>query len=281
VSSISDRFSGVGPSTFAFSWLLAFTTLAQHDGETIDFMAGRKEAQRRELEQALAPLSVIWLTLEHGANVVDLSDPGPNQQDCNKGLPASRIADESGEENHGRQRVCEGAPFASPVADGAILTEPGYAVAFTTADCLPIICVSERPRVVTAIHGGWRSLAAGIIEEALRQLECLHGVDPASLKVWIGPAIAAEDYEVSEVVREKLLARPAIDERFFKQSRPGYWFADLPAAALAIFASHGVIPGNLERYPLSTGKSPLFHCARRDKEASGRMATLVGIKPTL
>ena len=248
MSAISEKFRGIEPSGFAFPWLVAFTTPAQHGGERLDFMADRCEAQRRELERALAPLAVTWLSLEHGNTVIDLT----------------------------RQNVPLCPP--NPVADGAILTEPGMAVAFTTADCLPIICVSERHRVVAAIHAGWRSLAAGIIEVAVTRLEQEYGVDPTSLRVWIGPAIAFEDYEVSDEVREKLLVRPAVTERFFLQTQPGHWLVDLSGAARAVFASLGVSSDSMERYPISTARSQLLHSARRDGAAAGRMATLAGIK---
>jgi copper oxidase (laccase) domain-containing protein len=83
-------------------------------------------------------------------------------------------------------------------------------VAFTTADCLPIICVSNKPRLAVAIHAGWRSLAAGIIEGCIDLLQKQYGAVTAGLEFWIGPAIAAADYEVSEEVRHALLMRPAI-----------------------------------------------------------------------
>ena len=243
---ISDRFSVVGPSEFSAPWLVAFTTLAQHDNRVVDFKAGSCEAQRRELESCLAPLAVTWLTLEHKATVVDINQ--------------------------------EAHYLNSPVADAAIVSRPGSAVAFTTADCLPIVCFSEKQRVAAGIHAGWRSLAAGIVEAVIARLNTEYSVHPASLKVWIGPSIGKDDYEVSDTVRTKLLIRPAVAEDCFQPVKPGHWLADLAGAATAILTSLGIVPNNVERYPVSTKRSPLLHSARRDGDRAGRMATVVGIK---
>jgi YfiH family protein len=242
---ISDLYPIVGPQGFGLDWLEAFTVLARRGDEVFDFMAGRCEEQRRQLERALAPLAVTWLSLEHGAQVADIGDP----------LQA-----------------------ASPVADGALVTVPGTAAAFTTADCLPVIVASSTLKVAAAIHAGWRSLAGGIIEAAVARMQAELGVNPRELKAWIGPAIAAADYEVSSEVRTALLARPAITQRFFKPTSAGHWLADLPAAANAVLASLGVLPGNIERCPLCTFADPRLHSARRDGPTSGRMATIVGIR---
>jgi YfiH family protein len=192
------------------------------------------------------PLAVTWLTLEHDTKIAILNS--------NK----------------------------SPIADAAIITQPGRAVAFTTADCLPLVCVSTRHRVVAAIHAGWRSLAAGIVE---RTVECLVGdydIQPETLKVWTGPAIAGEDYEVGDEVREALLARPAITEAHFSPSPgdsgdPTHFLADLPGAATSVLTSLGVSPRGIERCPFSTRKSPHLHSVRRDGSKAGRMATVAGV----
>ena len=245
MSDIADSYSIVKPLSLDYPWLVAFTTLAEHNGRRVDFTADTCEAKRRELESALAPLAVTWLSLEHGARIVELE-----------------------------QSI---AALSHPSADGAILTEPGFAVAFTTADCLPIVIVSEHHKTAAAIHAGWRSIAAGIIEATIDRLE-QHEIKPASLQVWIGPSIAGEDYEVSDEVRDKLLIRPDIAECHFALTRPGHWLADLPRAAEAILISLGIPAASIERCPISTAKSPLFHSARRDGSMAGRMATVTGIK---
>src|SRR5436309_6247880 len=57
-----------------------------------------------------------------------------------------------------------------PEADGLVAAEPGVLVGVVTADCVPVLLVEPRRRIAAAVHGGWRGSAAGVLEEALRQL---------------------------------------------------------------------------------------------------------------
>jgi copper oxidase (laccase) domain-containing protein len=149
--------------------------------------------------------------------------------------------------------------------------------------------------VAAGVHAGWRSLAAGIIERTVERLLSECEARPEGLRVWIGPAIGREDYEVGTEVRDALLARPAVTEDCFTPvaavpaapapaatpaatAPAGHFLADLPAAATAILISHGVSPQAIEHYPVSTKRSPLLHSVRRDGARAGRMATVVGIR---
>jgi copper oxidase (laccase) domain-containing protein len=183
--------------------------------------------------------------------------------------------------------------------DAAIITAPGYAAALTTADCVPIILAGSKPTVPTAgdkppepiagekppspiaavIHAGWRGLAAGIIEGTAERLCRIGEVPPENIHAWIGPAIAREDYEVGDETHTALLQRLAVSERHFTQTRPGHWLADLPAMAESILSAQGVSPENIQRFEGSTFADQHLHSARRDGALSGRMATVVGIKP--
>lgn len=214
--------------------------------EVFDFTAGFCEDNRRDLERALSPLKVTWLSLEHEDNIVDI-----RQDDSGVALPLR--------------------------ADGAIVSEPGTAVAFTTADCLPIILASESTCVMVGIHAGWKSLAAGIIEGALHRLEMEYDIPATDIRVWIGPAIAREDYEISAEVREALLARPAVTPECFTDTKPGHFLADLPMAAKEILISLGVGAERIDHHPLSTRQDIRLHSARRDSGRAGRMATVVGV----
>jgi YfiH family protein len=226
--------------------------------DVFDFSAATGQAQRRGLEQVLAPLALTWLTLEHGARVITLD--GARSATGATTLDADTSAK------------------ASPTCDGALITQANAAVAFTTADCLPLVIVSPERRVAAGVHAGWRSLAAGIIEHTLERLLSECDAQPEGLKVWIGPAIAREDYEVGTEVRDALLARPAVTASCFTPVGEGRFLADLPAAAAAILSACGVVAQAIERHPVSTKGSPLLHSVRRDGARAGRMATVVGIR---
>lgn len=87
--------------------------------------------------------------------------------------------------------------------DGLWTAKPDLALSIVTADCVPIICGSDR--VVSAIHAGWRGLVAGVVRAAVSDLPT-----PASdLEAWLGPAIGPCCYEVDDDVAELVASSSA------------------------------------------------------------------------
>jgi polyphenol oxidase len=76
----------------------------------------------------------------------------------------------------------------------------GLALSVITADCVPVVLAG--PGGIAAIHAGWRGLVNGVIPATLRTLP-----GPlSSWTAWIGPAIGACCYEVSEEVAAQVVA---------------------------------------------------------------------------
>lgn len=83
-------------------------------------------------------------------------------------------------------------------ADGLMTSVVGLPLAVRTADCVPVVLHANN--AVAVVHAGWRSLLAGVIENARRSLESI-GASP--LRAAIGPAIGPCCYEVGEEVAEQ------------------------------------------------------------------------------
>jgi YfiH family protein len=81
-------------------------------------------------------------------------------------------------------------------ADGQATSAEGVAAIVLVADCLPIALAT--PGAVAMLHGGWRGLAAGIVEEGVRALRELDGNGPVAAA--IGPGAGPCCYEVGEEV---------------------------------------------------------------------------------
>jgi purine-nucleoside/S-methyl-5'-thioadenosine phosphorylase / adenosine deaminase len=82
-------------------------------------------------------------------------------------------------------------------ADGHAIAAPRLAAMVLTADCVPVVLGA--PGVVAAIHAGWRGLAAGVLEEGVRAVRELGGVEIVAI---VGPCAGACCYEVGEEVHE-------------------------------------------------------------------------------
>ncbi|MGH7506129.1 MAG: polyphenol oxidase family protein [Longimicrobiales bacterium] len=98
-------------------------------------------------------------------------------------------------------------------ADGHITAEAGLLLTVSIADCVPISIVDEERRAISLLHGGWRGIAAGILEAGLRAVLALTRGDASALRVHFGPAICGNCYEVGPEVHDALgLPVPAAPE---------------------------------------------------------------------
>jgi YfiH family protein len=140
-------------------------------------------------------------------------------------------------------------------ADGHATALAGVGTMVLTADCLPVAIGAETAgggAVVAMAHAGWRGLAAGVLEEAVRALHELGATGP--IEAVVGPCAGICCYEVGEevhaafgtageyrrgknidlraIARDKLLAAGVAsvshaeacticDERFFSHRRQG------------------------------------------------------------
>jgi hypothetical protein len=192
------------------------------------------ENRRRLREAAGLPSEPKWLAQVHGVNVADLDARTP----------------------------------VAP-ADAAITRRRGVVCAILTADCLPIVLATESGKDIAAAHGGWRGLAAGVLESTVRSL----GVPPERLLAWLGPAISLEHFEVGAEVRDAFVARDAQSEEAFRPNRRGRFMADLSLLARRQLKMLGVerIYGGGE---CTYARADRYFSYRRDG-VTGRQATLI------
>lgn len=102
----------------------------------------------------------------------------------------------------------------SPDTDGHVTATPGVLLAVSAADCVPISLVDPELRTVALLHGGWRGIAAGILERGILVLEEGLNARPEDLHMHLGPAICGACYEVGpEVFRGLGLREPPQAER--------------------------------------------------------------------
>jgi len=161
-----------------------------------------------------------------------------------------------------------------PEADAAVTREPGTVLAVQTADCLPVLLCAGDGSEIGAAHAGWRGLSAGVLEATLAAMQ----TSRANIIAWLGPAIAAQSYEVGGEVREAFLAHDPAAASAFTATRPAHWLCDLYELARQRLRAAGV--ARIFGGGLDTFTDPRLHSYRRDGANSGRMASLVWILPT-
>jgi YfiH family protein len=164
--------------------------------------------------------------------------------------------------------------------DGLMTSRPGQLLAIQTADCVPVILIDPRLRVVAAFHAGWRGTAAGIVESGVTQMVQDYGSDSSDLSAAIGPSIGACCYTVGEEVRSTFAARFPYADELFHQGRLDLWAANrrqLLSAGLSPAQIH--IVGECTGCALDAAGERKYFSHRIDNGFTGRMMTCVGIAP--
>jgi len=153
-------------------------------------------------------------------------------------------------------------------ADGAFSLTPGLAAAVVTADCAPVLLATTDGAAVAAVHAGWRGLAAGVVEEGVRQLRLAR--PGAEIAAAIGPAAGGCCYEVGPEVLAQLdpegdLVAPTDD---------GHAKIDLRGLVRARLLASGLPPTRIEVVGPCTICSDL-PSYRRQGKAAGRILSYV------
>lgn len=156
-----------------------------------------------------------------------------------------------------------------PEADASWTCEVDIACAVLTADCLPVLLCDRSGTRVAAAHGGWRGLAAGIIENTVAALRC----EPADLLAWLGPAIGPGSFEVGPEVRAAFAGRWPDTANAFRAGRGDRLWCDINEIARIQLLAAGVCEISGDGY--DTVSDSRFYSYRRDNGRTGRMASVI------
>jgi YfiH family protein len=165
-----------------------------------------------------------------------------------------RVRELTGAERLAQGRQVHGARVAVDAghgeeADGQVSTRAGVAPIVLVADCLPVALVA--PGAVAMVHAGWRGLAGGVLEEAVRAV----GGEPVAAA--IGPGIGRCCYEVGDDVHAAFgTSGPTVDLKALARAR-------LEAAGVAEVHDCGLC---------TSCDATRFFSHRRDRGLTGRQA---------
>ena len=202
------------------------------------------------------PAEPMWLRQVHGTRVLDL--------DRTDAPAATRHAGQPSPGSSSRNQP--------PAADGSVTSRPGRPCVVLTADCLPVLLCDTQGTRVGAVHAGWRGLAAGALESAVRRM----GVDPVHILAWIGPGIGQGAYEVGGEVLEQFSAIDRDAARCFAANSNGRWQADLHGLARRRLQDAGVRAIHGAGWCTHTDSERFF--SHRREAPCGRMATVIWLE---
>ncbi len=195
------------------------------------------------------------------------------------------------------------AGVALQAGDGMISTQPGLLLGILTADCLPILVVDTRQRVVAAFHAGWRGTAARVVERGVGRMQAELGSRPSDLTAAIGPGIGGCCYAIGDEVRNRFDSQFAYSDALFREvydsdpikekypllfltaRAPGHsnlgpsTHLDLVEANRRQLLDAGVAQAKIHALGVCTACHPAqFFSHRGEQGFTGRMMSVVGIR---
>lgn len=152
--------------------------------------------------------------------------------------------------------------------DAVITRSPGVGIVMMVADCVPIVLFDPASPAVACVHAGWRGTAARVAAAAVEAMAA-GGSRPGDLLAAVGPAVAAERYQVGEEVAAAFAEAGDV----LQPDGTGRWRLDLWAANQRILAEAGLANENVVVADWSTGKGGPFFSDRAARPC-GRFAAI-------
>jgi YfiH family protein len=207
------------PQWRQYYWLLhGFRTRA--GGVSTVYQAGDRKLKCGELNLGLTAADLPENVIRNRELFVQalLNSTDPKSKSRQTKSPELRLLQQIHSGLLHRTSVEEKSASTEPLrGDGWIATEPGTLLGIQTADCIPVLVVDVRQRVVAAFHAGWRGTLARIVERGVGRLRAEFGSQPSDLTAAIGPGIGRCCYSVGEEVQMEFASQFSYTETLFEE----------------------------------------------------------------
>lgn len=157
------------------------------------------------------------------------------------------------------------------------LVSNGRQLCVITADCVPMLAVDPKTRVIGAAHAGWKGTLGGIAKNLI-DLMVEKGADTKRIRVSIGPHIGFCCYNVP-FDRAQLFRKKYGTAGIVKQIND-LWHIDIGEANVRELKGAGVLEKNIDVLDLCTSCNiDSFYSYRKDSQESyGEMVGIIGWK---
>lgn len=149
-----------------------------HVGDDVERVIANREHFFTEANLLLA--DSVWADQVHGTRVaiVEESDSGKGAYQYDEAIPAT---------------------------DGLVTTAIDVPLALVFADCVPLFFCAKDHGIIGMAHAGWKGTVGNIVSSMVDTFARL-GVPEQDIEMYVGPAIAAEHYEVDRRVLDAVNA---------------------------------------------------------------------------
>jgi YfiH family protein len=162
-------------------------------------------------------------------------------------------------------------------ADGMITQQPEAFLGVLTADCVPVLFVAPKQKIVAAAHAGWRGTLAGIAAKMVQRFESNYGIAPDQFEAALGPAIGGCCYEIGGDVAGPLVGKWGTLAESCLDKRNGKTFLDLRNLNRAILEQARIPAKKIFQIGPCTSCAPEdFFSYRRERKETGRQISFIG-----
>lgn len=157
--------------------------------------------------------------------------------------------------------------------DALVTDKKGIYLIVSVADCAPVYIYDKSAKLIALVHCGWKGAKEKIVEKTVDFMVSKFGSDVDNLIAFIGPSASVCCYEVGKEFEGYF------DLRFLRFRWNGKYHFDLKGEIFSQLINSGLNFRNIEvsRHCTICGVD-LFHSFRRERENSGRMWALFGLK---
>jgi len=147
------------------------------------------------------------------------------------------------------------------------------------ADCVPLFFLAPDQRLIGLAHAGWRGTVKGIARAMVSRWQADEGVDPADVRVVIGPCISQSAYEVDErvidAVRQSLTLAA---EQTYTACGNDKYMLDLRLVNKQLLLEAGVRADHILLSSICTAGDERMFSHRADGGKTGRMMSFIGLR---
>ncbi len=157
--------------------------------------------------------------------------------------------------------------------DALISNIPNVMLTILTADCVPILLLDPKQKVVSAIHAGWKGTEQEIVFKTVKKMKEEFNSNPNDIIAGVAPSIGKCCYEVDWNVAQHF---ENIDNAYKKVGNK--YMLDLPYINKTQLLKAGLKEENIELSHVCTScEVEHYFSYRKEKGCSGRFMSMIGL----
>jgi polyphenol oxidase len=159
--------------------------------------------------------------------------------------------------------------------DALFTYEPNVVISSFTADCVPVLFYNEKTNLIGAIHSGWQGTIKEITLKLFEHLKMYENCAMQDVKVYIGPAISQEKFEVDADVYDKFKALGYADNFMYYNEATNKYHIDNKQTVKTQCQLAGIPAENITIDPMCTFKSEEGFSYRQDRGTGRHLSFIV------